>query len=317
MFRILVVDDSAFDRRLVTSILQKSVNYDVHSADNGEAALRSLGEQKFDLLITDLNMPQMGGLELLCQAHDQFSDLPSIVITACGSEATAMRALQAGAYSYVPKFHMADELQKTVAAVLKATTRQRNEEELLCSVVNHSLRLSIPSDRSRITPTIDYLQKLVTTMKLVRGSQAMHLGVALDEALSNAIIHGNLEVSSKLREGDGSAYKDLIEERQRLAPYADRRVTIDVLLDALTAKFVIRDEGPGFDMSSLPDPHDPENLLRASGRGITLMHAFLDEVTYNDKGNEVTLRLDAAAKSGTTSDTDVQSEVSAAAVGSV
>ena len=128
----------------------------------------------------------------------------------------------------------------------------------------------------------------------------MHLGVALEEALSNAIIHGNLEVSSKLRERDDNAYGDLIEQRRVAAPYADRRVVIEAELNTESACFTIRDQGPGFDISSLPDPNNPENLLRPSGRGLTLMHAFLDEVTYNEKGNEVTLRMN--VPQGTTTD---------------
>ena len=53
---------------------------------------------------------------------------------------------------------------------------------------------------------------------------------------------------------------------------------------------VIRDEGPGFDPSKLPDPTDPKNVDRPCGRGVMLMRAFMDEVLYNSQGNEVTLR---------------------------
>ncbi len=52
---------------------------------------------------------------------------------------------------------------------------------------------------------------------------------------------------------------------------------------------MIRDEGSGFDRSELPDPTDPENLLKSSGRGVMLMQTFMDEVIFNDRGNEVTL----------------------------
>ena len=55
------------------------------------------------------------------------------------------------------------------------------------------------------------------------------------------------------------------------------------------AIYVVRDEGPGFDPSSLPDPTDPANLDRPCGRGMLLMRTFMDNVIYNDKGNEVTL----------------------------
>ena len=53
--------------------------------------------------------------------------------------------------------------------------------------------------------------------------------------------------------------------------------------------FVIRDEGPGFDVTTLPDPTDPENLLKPSGRGLLLIRTFMDEATHNATGNEITL----------------------------
>ena len=55
------------------------------------------------------------------------------------------------------------------------------------------------------------------------------------------------------------------------------------------ATFVVRDEGPGFDVASLPDPTDPENLTKASGRGVILMRTLMDEVHYSTAGNTVTM----------------------------
>lgn len=293
MLKILVVDDTPFDRRLVSGLLSKHGEFDVATADDGQQALDAVAETHFDLVITDLNMPVVDGLELVQRLHEDSPELPTIVMTAYGSEATAMRALQSGAYGYVPKFHLQDELVSTVERVAKATARFRIEKALLCSVVEHKITLSIPSQRSRITPTIEYLEKLMAGMGVVTGSSSSLLCMALEEALSNAVIHGNLEVSSELRTRDDDAYGKLIEERSHTAPYADRNVTIEAQLSLDVVQFVIRDEGPGFDLSSIPDPTNPENLLKPSGRGITLMHAFLDEVSYNELGNEVTLVLKA------------------------
>jgi anti-sigma regulatory factor (Ser/Thr protein kinase) len=117
----------------------------------------------------------------------------------------------------------------------------------------------------------------------------VRLSVALEEGLMNAIIHGNLEVSSKLREQADGAYERLIERRRRQHRFAVRRARITCQIDRTAARIVIRDEGPGFDVTSLPDPRDPERLALASGRGILLMRTFMDEVTYNGAGNEVTL----------------------------
>jgi anti-sigma regulatory factor (Ser/Thr protein kinase) len=70
-------------------------------------------------------------------------------------------------------------------------------------------------------------------------------------------------------------------------------------------KFVIRDEGPGFDPRQLPDPTAPTNLEKPSGRGLLLMRTFMDEVVYNDAGNQVTL-----VKRRTNSDNGSHSETS-------
>jgi anti-sigma regulatory factor (Ser/Thr protein kinase) len=88
---------------------------------------------------------------------------------------------------------------------------------------------------------------------------------------------------------DGKPYTDLIAERKTLYPYKERRVTVQMHASLDTATIVIRDEGPGFDLSSLRDPTDPENLEKAGGRGLLLINAFMDEVRHNEKGNEITM----------------------------
>ena len=108
----------------------------------------------------------------------------------------------------------------------------------------------------------------------------------------NAIVHGNLEVASKLRESDSEAYHSLVEQRREEAPYRERRVDLRLTLSRDRLECVIRDEGPGFDVRSVPDPRDEENLMKCSGRGLLLMMSFMDEVTFNEKGNEVMMRID-------------------------
>jgi hypothetical protein len=109
----------------------------------------------------------------------------------------------------------------------------------------------------------------------------------LTEALLNAIFHGNLGVSSELREQGLNIFFAQVKQRSHDHPYCDRRVFVDARWTREACEFVIRDEGEGFDVSSLPDPTDPENLVRASGRGVLLMQMFMSEVHFNEAGNEV------------------------------
>ena len=78
-------------------------------------------------------------------------------------------------------------------------------------------------------------------------------------------------------------------ERQKQKPYCDRRVYVLAKDVPEGSTYVIRDEGPGFDPRKLPDPLDPENFEKVSGRGLLLIRTFMDDVRHNSKGNEITL----------------------------
>jgi anti-sigma regulatory factor (Ser/Thr protein kinase) len=118
---------------------------------------------------------------------------------------------------------------------------------------------------------------------------ATRVGIALEEALLNAIYHGNLEISSELKKNGDEPFHALARERRAQEPYAARRVRVVSRVSPKKATFVVTDEGPGFDVSKLPDPTDPENLDKPSGRGLLLMRTFMDDVRYNATGNRVTM----------------------------
>ena len=136
---------------------------------------------------------------------------------------------------------------------------------------------------------MSYFQDGLRTFDLCSESGQVKIGTALVEALRNAVDHGNLELSSEMREASDMTYWDLGDRRIQQDPYRSRRVHVTARLTSDEAEYVIRDEGPGFDVSSLPDPTDPENLVKASGRGLLLIRTFMDDVSHNETGNELTL----------------------------
>ena len=103
------------------------------------------------------------------------------------------------------------------------------------------------------------------------------------------MFHGNLEISSELRQEDERNYYKLADARRLQPPYQDRKVHFTFRVTRNEASCAIQDDGPGFDPSKLPDPTDPENLGRVGGRGLLLIRTFMDEVNFNEKGNEITL----------------------------
>ena len=78
-------------------------------------------------------------------------------------------------------------------------------------------------------------------------------------------------------------------ERRRQSPYQERHVHVHAHESPTEARYVIRDEGVGFNPNDVPDPLHPDNMERASGRGLLLIRTFMDEITHNAKGNEITM----------------------------
>jgi anti-sigma regulatory factor (Ser/Thr protein kinase) len=136
---------------------------------------------------------------------------------------------------------------------------------------------------------VSYLEDAITKAQMAEASSMILLGVALHEALTNAIFHGNLDLSSALKEENEPEFYRLAEERRKKPPYKDRQVYVTVSLTPQEATFVVRDDGNGFDRAILPDPTDPTNLERVSGRGLLLINTFMDRVEHNTSGNEITM----------------------------
>ena len=93
----------------------------------------------------------------------------------------------------------------------------------------------------------------------------------------------------------------MIRQRQNETPYKDREVCVRVRMNDAEAVFMISDEGDGFDATKLPNALDAENLERAGGRGIVLMRTFMDEVIFNEKGNQVTMIKNSTQVNGSVS----------------
>ena len=286
---VLVVDDCAVTRLFVGRLVERRLGARVLFACNGREALTVLKNESCAVVVTDLYMPEMDGLELVEAIRDHHPRVPVILMTGQGSEETAVKALQSGASSYVPKHALERDLMETLDRVLATAKVDRRRQGLLECVSNLEYRFVLENDPAIVPILVAHLQEYMARMKLCDSSGRIRLGVALEEALLNGLYHGNLELSSTLRHDGGNAYERAAQERRYMEPYAARRLHVHVKMDAAAAVFVIRDEGPGFDVALVPDPTDPENFTKPSGRGLLLIRTFMDEATHNATGNEITL----------------------------
>ncbi len=288
---VLVVDDSPTQQLQIRMVLEAD-GFDVQLAGDGQEALEMIERKQPDIVVTDLQMPRINGLELLLQIKRRFPSIPVIVATALGSETIAAEALQKGASSYVHKRELAETLAaitRQVLAISRATKDQAPCDTTSC-IVRTELHLQLENDESLIPGVIARIESALGELQFCDEMEWMQIAMALDESILNAMVHGNLEVSSELRHlDDGQAFTDMIAQRKTESPHRERRVRVTVRVTPCEAIFVIRDEGPGFDIHQLPDPTDPENLEKAGGRGLLLIHSFMDEVHLNQVGNEITM----------------------------
>jgi CheY-like chemotaxis protein/anti-sigma regulatory factor (Ser/Thr protein kinase) len=290
MVRLLVVDDAATERHLAGALLQAHPGWEVVFAADGREALSAVLRATPDLVLTDLQMPALNGLELVEAIQRDYPFLPVILMTAYGSEEIAVAALHKGAASYVPKKNLARDLVRTVENVLNVAKTSPIQPQVLDCLTETEFRFVLDNDAARIKPLVGHLQDQMALMKLVDPSGQIRVGTALHEALVNAMEHGNLELGSELREaGNYEAYREVVDKRRTQPPYRDRRVRVSARFSRAEAVYVIRDEGRGFDATNLPDPTVPANLEKVSGRGLFLIRTFMDEARFNAAGNEITL----------------------------
>jgi CheY-like chemotaxis protein/anti-sigma regulatory factor (Ser/Thr protein kinase) len=296
MATVLVVDDSPVEQQRTAGLLARPPDdpgpfgrLTVAHAAGGEEALAAIAREAPEVVVTDLRMPGMNGLELVEAIKRRHPSLPVILMTAFGSEEVALRALQSGAAGYVPKRKLASDLLQAVEEVLETVRAARGHRRVLECQSCLEAHFTLDNDPGLVAHLVGHLRGMLAEAGLLGENERIRLSVALREALINAVNHGNLEVSSALLEDSDTAYADLLELRRRQDPYRRRRVHVTARQTPAEVVYVIRDEGPGFDPSRLPDPRDPANIEKASGRGLLLIRSFVDEVRHNEKGNEITL----------------------------
>ena len=288
-FTFLIVDDNEIDREMARRCVLSIEGLEIFEAENGQQALERMTEHAPDIVLTDLRMPEIDGLSLVREITESFPQTSVVLMTSRGSERIAAEALATGAASYVPKADLTELLADTVEHLLTVVAARRERAHVLSYLESSESSFELENDPKLIAPLVAYLQDDMERTGFADENTRSQIGTALLEALSNAMIHGNLEVSSDLRIGDSTPYQQQIDARRQSEPWSSRRVHCQARQSPKGVSYVIRDEGPGFDISQLPDPTQPETMLKAQGRGLYLIHAFMDEVEHNEAGNEIQL----------------------------
>lgn len=252
--QILIIDDHD---DLATSLDEvfSHVGHNVVIVPDRPSALAIDRIEDFDLVITDLDITDRSeadnssGPVCLPQLDENISF-------------DHLKAFKICAANFRRDEFDEEELKNFVATVLDYKIRYVDTAEALQGL-HEIIEFELPSAISLMHIVLDYLMKRVEKLGVIKPEQS-NLFVALDEAFVNAVKHGNKFDTAKLV-----------------------RIIADV--SAEEARFTIEDEGDGFDVKNIPDPLDPENLFKTSGRGVLFIYNIMDEVIYNERGNRLTM----------------------------
>jgi CheY-like chemotaxis protein len=259
--RILIVDDNQDLRASLEEVLRE-LGHDVVATGERAEALERDDLDEFDLIISDLTDDVDSGVQLLSEIKRKRLLVPVVVSSDEAQQPGVVKAFKMGAVNYLRHPYDKEELCSIVEKTLAYKLRFVDDLKVLPHV-HEKIEFELPSDVSLMNGVLHYLLERVAKLGVIKPERS-NLFIALDEAFVNAVKHGNKNDHSKL-------------------------VRITAELSSKEARFTVEDEGEGFNVQEIPDPRDPENLFKTSGRGVLLIYNIMDEVKYNERGNRLTM----------------------------
>ena len=259
--RILIVDGND-ELRAVLRQVMSDLGHEVVATGDLAAALARADFESFDLIISDLTDDSESGVAILSELKRQQLLVPVVVSSEEAQQPGIVKAFRMGAANYLRRPYDPQELRNIVDKTLSYKLRFVEDLKVLPHV-RETIEFELPSDLSLMNGVLHYLIERVSRLGIIQPERS-NLFIALDEAFVNAVVHGNRNDRSKL-------------------------VRIIAELTSKEARFTIEDEGEGFDVRNVPDPRDPSNLFKTSGRGVLLIYNIMDEVEYNERGNRLTM----------------------------
>jgi len=266
--RILIVDNNDELRAILEKVLG-TLGHAVTGTGDRQQALAWEDLDQFDLIISDLTEDADQIAQVIGELQRKHLLVP---ISPNGVQPKLIKAFKMGAANYLRLPYNKDELREIVEQTLSHKLRYVDDPSVLPHV-HEKIEFELPSDLSLMNGVLQYLLERVAKLGLIKPERS-NLFIALDEAFVNAVKHGNKNDPTKL-------------------------VRITAELTPKEASFTVEDEGEGFNVQDIPDPCDPANLFKSSGRGVLLIYNIMDEVEYNAQGNRVKMVKRPEASTGT------------------
>jgi YesN/AraC family two-component response regulator len=290
---ILIVDDEQIIRNVLKRKLEQTTSFTVFTADDGIPALELFKSQQVDLVISDLLMSEMNGIELLRNLKQLNPHVPVIIITGYGTLDDAIEAIHLGAEDFIKKPFDISDVIETIEKTFRKMAEEADQREIIKFITTEDIQIEIPNDFEYLNTVINYIFSHLRARWLVSDEDLHDVKVCLYEGLSNAFEHGNLAITGsekvRLLEQSQQTWKDFLVQRMLEEPYRNRVIRVRLMINEEQMRVAIRDQGVGFDYAKRTAEVDPEELFRSSGRGLLLIQSLMDDMGFNETGSEISM----------------------------
>ncbi|TWU06009.1 response regulator [Stieleria varia] len=283
---ILLVDDSPTQIVFAQSVLQEH-GISIRSAQHGRDALDVMNTHHVDVVVTDMQMPVMDGLDLIREMQIQHPAIPAILLTGHGSEGLAAEALSAGAVTYLSKEHIHIQLRDTTHRVLQLAHAHTQAMKIKGVLRRSAFEFATDSCIDRITPLVCLQLQMMTTMRLLHTGHRIRIAEALHYLYYHTMLHENLELpisKTPLSFAQAMSHTDSMRHDKDTVHKLQRAISvwIDANDDALT--ITLAHQGLGGSLKQGPLPGTPDSFSDERARGMLLLTSLMDEVFINRRG---------------------------------
>ena len=282
---LLVEDELSSLRYLEQALKQEGIDY--RTATDGRLGFDIFKEFQPEFILSDINMSEMSGIELLEKVKAIKPETIVVMLTSYNSEQYVVDAMKHGANNYLKKPILKDTFITFLRKYENIIDMYDIDRKVTSFQVKHDFTLVFPTNFDIIPSIVNLL--VSETDGVLSSEKQLDIRLGLSELLLNAVEHGNLGITfyEKTDAILNDTLPNLYIERLADPEMAQRHVEVRYTYKNGNCEWIITDQGKGFDFKAIPDPSSEEGLLRPHGRGIFICKFQFDVMDYLGCGNQV------------------------------
>ncbi len=292
-FRILLYLPSAPEMDSVMVHFRRYPDIETEGVIHVSELFNLLADDDFDLVIAAIDGAAPENKHLIQEVRKIRRSIPVVVISSAAEPERILDSLRQGALDYL--IRPLDE--EKVHSILNNYRQDFHDSRLIARmdrfIEKKMVRMTIPTDVNLLPHIAQRITDDIFDTAIFEDSLRYNLNLAIFECLSNALEHGNLEVTyeEKTENIQLGNYLDKLRLRSSQEPFRNRKIRVKYFLNEEGVRISIRDEGAGFDVRGYTEKTGQKSNEDFHGRGLLLAMNMVSSLTFNSRGNEVILKL--------------------------